>query len=46
MKSIKSSMIELRSGYWRAYYYSDKIENCYHDETNCKGGWEPGFLSC
>ncbi|CAD8117093.1 unnamed protein product [Paramecium primaurelia] len=46
MKSIKSSMIELKQEYWRAYYYSDKIEHCYHNVNNCKGGWQPGDQSC
>ncbi|CAD8087564.1 unnamed protein product [Paramecium sonneborni] len=46
MKSIQSSMIELRSGYWRAYYYSQTIEYCYHLLENCQGGWKPGDYSC
>ncbi|CAD8087563.1 unnamed protein product [Paramecium sonneborni] len=46
MKSIQSSMIELRSGYWRAYYYSQIIEYCYHLLENCQGGWKPGDYSC
>lgn len=39
-------MIELREYYWRAYYYSQTIENCYHLVENCKGGWRPGDESC
>ncbi|CAD8211891.1 unnamed protein product [Paramecium octaurelia] len=46
MKSIESSMIELRSSYWRAYYYSQTIEYCYHLTENCEGGWSPGDESC
>ncbi|CAD8151403.1 unnamed protein product [Paramecium octaurelia] len=46
MKSIESSMIELRSGYWRAYYYSQTVEYCYHLPSNCEGGWKPGDQSC
>ncbi|CAD8122482.1 unnamed protein product [Paramecium sonneborni] len=46
MRSIKSSMIELKSEYWRAYYYSDKIEHCFHNVNNCLGGWKPGYQSC
>ncbi|CAD8207023.1 unnamed protein product [Paramecium pentaurelia] len=46
MKSIESSMIELRQSYWRAYYYSQTIEYCYHLTENCEGGWQPGDESC
>ncbi|CAD8084407.1 unnamed protein product [Paramecium sonneborni] len=46
IKSIKSSMIELRQSYWRAYYFSETIEYCYHLIENCEGGWLPGDQSC
>ncbi|CAD8108038.1 unnamed protein product [Paramecium primaurelia] len=46
INSIKSSMIELKSDYWRPYYYSNIIEYCYHLPQNCKGGWLPGDVSC
>ncbi|CAD8105541.1 unnamed protein product [Paramecium primaurelia] len=46
IKSLESSMIELREHYWRAYYYSQTIEHCYHLVENCKGGWKPGDESC
>ncbi|CAD8149864.1 unnamed protein product [Paramecium octaurelia] len=46
IKSLESSMIELREHYWRAYYYSQTIEHCYHLVENCKGGWRPGDESC
>ncbi|CAK57244.1 unnamed protein product (macronuclear) [Paramecium tetraurelia] len=46
MESIKSSMIELKQEYWRAYYYSDQIEQCYHEGKNCRGGWQSGDQSC
>ncbi|CAD8117448.1 unnamed protein product [Paramecium sonneborni] len=46
IKSIKSSMIELRNSYWRAYYYSLTIEYCYHMTLNCVGGWQSGDKSC
>ncbi|CAD8181409.1 unnamed protein product [Paramecium octaurelia] len=46
IKSLESSMIELRDHYWRAYYYSQTIEHCYHLVENCKGGWRPGDESC
>ncbi|CAK55869.1 unnamed protein product (macronuclear) [Paramecium tetraurelia] len=46
MKSIKPAMIELRSGYWRAYYYSNVVELCYHQQQNCQGGWFAGNPSC
>ncbi|CAD8136644.1 unnamed protein product [Paramecium pentaurelia] len=46
MKSIKPAMIELRSGYWRAYYYSNIVELCYHQYQNCQGGWFAGNPSC
>lgn len=39
-------MIELRPYYWRAYYFSQTIEYCYHLKENCKGGWSPGDESC
>ncbi|CAD8130980.1 unnamed protein product [Paramecium sonneborni] len=40
IKSIKSSMIELRQNYWIAYqYYYNLIENC-------EGGWLTGDESC
>ncbi|CAD8169357.1 unnamed protein product [Paramecium pentaurelia] len=46
IKSLESSMIELREHNWRAYYYSETIEYCYHLLENCKGGWMPGDESC
>ncbi|CAD8113596.1 unnamed protein product [Paramecium sonneborni] len=46
IKSLESSMIELRQHYWRAYYFSQTIEYCYHLVENCKGGWRPGDESC
>ncbi|CAK74425.1 unnamed protein product (macronuclear) [Paramecium tetraurelia] len=46
IKSLESSMIELREHYWRPYYYSQTIENCYHLDKNCQGGWKPGDKSC
>ncbi|CAD8124033.1 unnamed protein product [Paramecium sonneborni] len=46
IKSIESSMIELKENYWRAYYYSQTIEHCYHLVENCQGGWSPGDKSC
>ncbi|CAD8048507.1 unnamed protein product [Paramecium sonneborni] len=46
IKSIKPAMIELRSGYWRAYYDSNVIELCYHQQQNCQGGWFTGNQSC
>ncbi|CAD8101522.1 unnamed protein product [Paramecium sonneborni] len=46
IKSVESSMIELREYYWRAYYYSERIEYCYHLIENCKGGWRSGDDSC
>ena len=39
-------MIELRPGYWRAFYYSNYIEECYHLHLNCLGGWFAGDSSC
>ncbi|CAK55664.1 unnamed protein product (macronuclear) [Paramecium tetraurelia] len=46
MKSLQPAMIELREGYWRAYYYSNIIEECYHLRVNCEGGWHTGEQSC
>ncbi|CAD8131161.1 unnamed protein product [Paramecium sonneborni] len=46
IKSVESSMIELREHYWRAYYYSENIEYCYHLIENCQGGWRSGDQSC
>ncbi|CAD8073527.1 unnamed protein product [Paramecium sonneborni] len=46
IRQIKPAMIELRSGYWRPYYYSQTIEYCYHLVENCEGGWKPGDDSC
>ncbi|CAD8136990.1 unnamed protein product [Paramecium pentaurelia] len=46
MKSLQPAMIELREGFWRAYYYSNLIEECYHLKLNCKGGWQTGDKSC
>ncbi|CAD8143728.1 unnamed protein product [Paramecium pentaurelia] len=46
MKNIQPAMIELRPGYWRAFYYSNYIEECYHLHLNCLGGWFAGDSSC
>lgn len=39
-------MIYLKPGFWRAYFYSSKIEECFHLLENCLGEWKPGDDSC
>ena len=46
MKNIEPAMIQLRETYWRAFYYSEIIESCYHLSTNCQGRWFAGDPSC
>ncbi|CAD8125242.1 unnamed protein product [Paramecium sonneborni] len=45
-EKVTSARVKLRSGYWRPYTYSVKIEYCLNMEKNCEGGWIPGNLSC
>ncbi|KAM3129372.1 hypothetical protein pb186bvf_018520 [Paramecium bursaria] len=46
MKSVKSTLIELRENYWRPYDDNNIVKYCYNFPVNCKGGWIPGDESC
>ncbi|KAM3129390.1 hypothetical protein pb186bvf_018538 [Paramecium bursaria] len=46
MKSVKSSIIELRENYWRPYDDNNVVTYCYNFPVNCNGGWNPGDESC
>ncbi|CAK69239.1 unnamed protein product (macronuclear) [Paramecium tetraurelia] len=46
IKEIKSAQMNLRSGYWRPYFYTDQISFCINLLSNCLGGWKEGDTSC
>ncbi|CAD8119769.1 unnamed protein product [Paramecium sonneborni] len=45
-KNITENNIELLQGFWRPYYLSDYIEQCFKNLQFCKGGWEYGNQLC
>ncbi|KAM3127333.1 hypothetical protein pb186bvf_020559 [Paramecium bursaria] len=44
--NVSSAQIQLKSGCWRAYVFSQKIDSCYHLYENCVGGWGIGNQLC
>ncbi|CAD8099977.1 unnamed protein product [Paramecium sonneborni] len=45
-EAITSNNILLKMGYWRPYYLSDRIEECFKNLEFCKGGWGVGNDLC
>lgn len=44
--AIRSSMINLKPGYWRYEVRSSTIEACINNELNCAGGWDVADNLC
>ena len=46
MVGVSPININMKAGFWRPYYDSDKLEKCANLESNCLGGKEIGDQSC
>ncbi|CAD8193803.1 unnamed protein product [Paramecium octaurelia] len=44
--SVQSALLNLKAGYWRPYFETNRISNCINKPENCLGGWIEGDISC
>ncbi|CAD8149947.1 unnamed protein product [Paramecium octaurelia] len=46
IKEVTSTLLNLYSGFWRAYFDTNQVEYCYNLPESCLGGWKEGDDSC
>ncbi|CAD8173414.1 unnamed protein product [Paramecium pentaurelia] len=44
--SVKQAMLKLRIGFWRPYFDTSQVSECFNLPKNCQGGWVEGDTSC